>query len=133
MATHIPPPAEMKMTGDLTSNWDNFRAEFEDHTLASGPNDKAAEVQAATLRRLMGTKCRHIYKHNLDITVEQEKDAEAILDTLEGYFKPANVIFERYVFGNCKQEEGEPVHAFVTRLREKSASCEYGGLRDELI
>uniref|UniRef100_A0A8C5PCI9 ribonuclease H n=1 Tax=Leptobrachium leishanense TaxID=445787 RepID=A0A8C5PCI9_9ANUR len=31
------------------------------------------------------------------------------------------------------QEEGETIDNFVTRLREKAASCEYGSLRDELI
>lgn len=134
MTSSILPPVEMKITGDLASNWDNFRAEFEDYSLALGLNDKPAEVQAATLRRVMGSECRHIYKHNLSITAEQEKDAEAILDALEEYFKPArNVIFERYVFGNCKQDESEPIDAFITRLREKAASCEYGELRDELI
>ena len=64
----------------------------------------------------------------------QQCDAKAILDALENYFKPArNVIYERFVFGSCKQEEGESVHNFVTRLREKSATSEYGGLKDELI
>ena len=70
----------------------------------------------------------------MGLTAEQGKDVEAILDALEDYFKPArNVIFERYVFGNCKQDEGEPIDAFVTKLREKAASCEYGQLREELI
>ena len=40
---------------------------------------------------------------------------------------------ERYVFGNLKQEDGESVDAFDTRLREKAATCEYGAIRDELI
>lgn len=113
MAANIPPPEEMKICGDLASNWDNFRAEFEDYVLATGLQDKAKEVQAATLRRVMGSECRHIYKHNLGLSAEQGKDPKVILDTLEEYFKPArNVIFERYMFGICKQDEGEPVDSF---------------------
>lgn len=38
-----------------------------------------------------------------------------------------------FFFWNLKLEEGEPVDAFVTRLREKAATCEYGAIRDELI
>lgn len=122
------------MSGDLASNWDNFRAEFEDYVLATGLRDKAKEVQAATLRRVMGSGCRHIHKHNLGLSAEQGKDPEVILDALEEYFKPArNVIFERYMFGICKQDEGEPIDSFVTKLREKAASCEYGQLREDLI
>lgn len=133
MASNIPPPEEMKLTGDIPTNWDNFRTEFEDYSLASGLTSKDKKVQAATLRRVMGSECRHVYKHNLTLTAEQCEDVIAILDALENYFKPKrNVIFERYVFGCCKQEEGEPIDSFVTRLREKAASCEFGGLKEEL-
>lgn len=134
MATNIPPPEEMKLSGDVANNWDNFKTEFEDYSLASGLAEKDKKVQAATLRRVMGSQCRHVYKHNLNLSEAQQKDVKAILDALEGYFKPKrNVIFERFVFGNCKQDEGEPIDSFVTKLREKAASCEYGGLREELI
>lgn len=43
-------------------------AEFEDDLLASGLYEKSAEVQAATLRRVMGSESHPIYKHNLYIT-----------------------------------------------------------------
>uniref|UniRef100_A0A8C5Q7G7 Gypsy retrotransposon integrase-like protein 1 n=1 Tax=Leptobrachium leishanense TaxID=445787 RepID=A0A8C5Q7G7_9ANUR len=130
----IPPPEEMRMSGDWSSNWESFRAEFEDYSLATGLNEKSAAVQAATLRRVMGSECRHVYKHNVNLTAEQQENVTAILQALEAYFKPAkNIIYERYVFGCCKQEEGESFDNFVTRLREKAATCEYGALKDELI
>jgi hypothetical protein len=119
MAVNILPPNPMVLTGDWNTNWDNFRDEFEDYALVTGLHEKPNEVQAATLRSLMGSECRH---------------TKVILDALENYFKPArNVIYERFVFGSCKQEEGESVHNFVTHLREKSSTCLYGGLKDELI
>uniref|UniRef100_A0AAZ3SA70 Uncharacterized protein n=1 Tax=Oncorhynchus tshawytscha TaxID=74940 RepID=A0AAZ3SA70_ONCTS len=107
MAANIPPPNPMVLTGDWNTNWDNFRDEFEDYALATGLHEKPNEVQAATLRSLMGSECRHIYRHNLTLTARLQCDAKAILDALENYFKPArNVIYERFVFGSCKQEEG---------------------------
>lgn len=130
----IPAPAQMKLGGDWSANWDIFREEYNDYALATGLVDKQAGVQAATLRSLMGAECRHVYKHNLNLSQAEQANAGAILDALEAYFKPAkNVIYERYVFGCCKQDEGESIDSFVTRLREKAASCEYGVLRDELI
>lgn len=122
------------MTGDLANNWDEISSEFEDYMLAKGLKEKGKDVQAATLRRVMGSECCHQYKHNLGLSEEQAKDPTAILDALEAHFKLArNVIFERYIFGNCKQDEGEPIDAFVTRLREKAASCEYRDLKEDLI
>ena len=72
--------------------------------------------------------------HNLGLTAEQQDDVAAIVTALGKYFSPAkNVIFERYVFGSLKQEEGETIDAFVSRMKEKAALCEYEGLRDQLI
>ena len=82
----------------------------------------------------MRTECRHVYKHKRNLTAAQQVNVIAILDALEHYFKPAkNVIYKHYVFGCCKQEDGESIDSFVTRLREKAATCDYGALRDELI
>lgn len=130
----IPPPGPMKLSGDWSANWDIFRAEFEDYSLAVDLVAASSAVQAATLRTLMGPECRHVYKHNLQLTEAERGDVTNILDKLEEYFKPAkNVIYERYVFGCCKQEDGESTDNFLTRLREKAATCDYGALRDELI
>ena len=130
----IPAPEGMQMSRDLAKNWEVFRAEFEDFVLAAGLNEKSEEVQAASLRWLLGNECRHIYTHNVILDEEQKKDPTAILDALGEYFKPAkNVIYERYKFGCCKQETDEPMDSFLTRLRERAASCEYCGLKDEMI
>uniref|UniRef100_A0AAV2K178 Ig-like domain-containing protein n=1 Tax=Knipowitschia caucasica TaxID=637954 RepID=A0AAV2K178_KNICA len=134
MAANIPPPSVMGFTGDWSTNWDVFRAEYEDYVLVTGVAEKDKKIQAATLRSVMGSECRHVYRHNLNLTAEQREDPAAILSALERYFKPAkNIIYERYLFGCCKQEDGESIDAFVTRLREKASTCEYGQLKDEMI
>ncbi|KAJ8405582.1 hypothetical protein AAFF_G00315620 [Aldrovandia affinis] len=124
----------MSFTGDWSVNWDIFRAEYEDYVLVTGTAEKDKKIQAATLRSVMGSECRHVYRHNLNLSVAGTGDPAVILDELEKYFKPAkNTIYERYVFGSCKQEEGESIDNFVTRLRERAATCEYGQLKDEMI
>lgn len=74
------------MTGDLSSNWVSFRAEFDDYSLATGREKaadvQAADVQAAMLRRLMGNDCCHIYKHNLGLSQAQQEDVAAVLVAL---------------------------------------------------
>lgn len=70
-------PEPMKRTGDLSSNWVNFQAEVEDFLLAPGLKEK--EVQATILRKLMGNKCRHVYKYNLGLMKSQQKDMTAIM------------------------------------------------------
>ena len=52
---------------------------------------------------------------------------------LEAYCSPKkNVTYERYLFFSCTQN-GRPIDAFVTDLRTKAKTCEFGTLNDSLI
>jgi len=44
---NIPAPEGMQMSGDTCKNWEMFRAEFEDFSLATGLTEKSADIQAA--------------------------------------------------------------------------------------
>lgn len=87
MVPAIPPTGERKLTGHLANNKDEFRSEFKDYMLGMGLKEK--EVQAATLRRVMGSECRPIYKHNLGLSAELVKNPTGILDALAN-FKPTS-------------------------------------------
>lgn len=41
-----------------------------------------------------------------------------------------NKTFERYVFCSCMQVQAESVEAFVTDLKLKARTCNFGELRD---
>lgn len=60
MASSIPLSERMKMSGDLSSNWASFQAEFEDYLLVTGLHEKAVDVQAVKHRNLMGNEGCHI-------------------------------------------------------------------------
>ena len=42
-------------------------------------------------------------------------------------------MFERYIFGQCIQNSGESLDQFVTNLRLKARSCEFGNQEESLI
>ena len=44
-----------------------------------------------------------------------------------------NVVYERLVFNQRNQKEGERVDNFVSELKRLSLACEFGELRDSLI
>ncbi len=62
----------MCFTGDWSSNWDIFRAEYEDYVLVSGIAEKDEKFQAATLLNVMGSECRHVYHHNLNLSEDEQ-------------------------------------------------------------
>ena len=49
------------------------------------------------------------------------------------FMKKKNVIYERAKFNMRRQEEGEPVDAFITALYNLALKCDYGTFNDELI
>ena len=82
---------------------------------------------------MKGKACYIIIKH-LDIAEEDKERIELIIGALEAYFKPRkNIVYERYLFNTCNQQPNEQVDQYFNKLRQSAASCEFQGLRDELI
>ena len=81
----------------------------------------------------MGKGCLQTFL-NLNISVEDRNNVEACMTMLENYFKlQCNILYERYVFNSCGQNQGESVDSYVTHLRKFALSCKFGTLTDELI
>ncbi|XP_078368291.1 uncharacterized protein LOC144652146 [Oculina patagonica] len=130
---NFPLPHAMKCHGDVVGNWDFFKQQWSDYEIATGLDKREESVRLATLRSAMGRECLQIFL-NLNLTEEDKKKVDKCLEALENYFKPSrNVVYERYVFNTCVQQNEESVQSYVTRLRKLAASCEYGELTDEFI
>lgn len=135
MATTVnfPTPSPMEMTGDLLQNWTFFRAQYENYEVATGLNKKSDDIRVATLLSLMGKECFRIYTH-LDMGEVERKKVSTILTALEGHFAPTrNVIYERYKFNTCEQNQGESVAEYITKLRQLASTCDFGVLENDLL
>lgn len=61
-------------------------------------------------------------------------DCDKAIEALDTYFNPAvNVPYERHMFRRMSQEESETIDQFVTRLKQKALSCDYGESSDKFI
>ena len=131
--SNFPIPAPMVCKGNLVANWEFFRQQWEDYEVATGLDKQSSKIRLASFRSVMGKDCLQTFL-NLNISAEDRNNVEACITALENYFKPhRNVVYERYVFNSCEQNQGEPVDSYVTRLRKLASSCEFGTLTDELI
>ena len=131
--SNFPIPAPMVCNGNLVANWEFFRQQWEDYEVATGLDKQTSKIRLASLRSVMGKDCLQTFL-NLDISVEDRNNVEVCMTALENYFKPQrNVVYERYVFNSCEQNQGESVDSYVTRLRKFASSCKFGTLTDELI
>ena len=118
----------MNCKGDVAGNW-----EWSDNGIATSLNRREETICLATLRSAMGQECLQILL-NLSLSEDDKNKTDRCLEALEKYFKPSrNVVYERYVFNTCVQENDESVLSYITRLRKLAASCEYRELTDDLI
>ena len=68
------------------------------------------------------------------MSTEERADTQKILERLTNYIEPKqNIIYQRYMFNSCTQEQGEKFDAYLTKLRHLIKTYEYGALGDELL
>ena len=62
MATsQLKPPTGLQLTGNLSENWRKFKQRFEIYSIASGLNEKAEEIQVASLLHLVGEDALEVF------------------------------------------------------------------------
>ena len=130
--SNFPVPSAMVCKGDLTSNWEFFKQQWQDYEVATGLDQKSQAIRVATFRSVMGEDCLQIFL-NLNFG-DEEITITSSLSALEDYFLPKrNVVYERYVFNSCIQTPEETVDGYVNRLRKLASSCLFGTLTEEMI
>ena len=110
----VSPPEQF--TFSRPQEWSKWIRRFERFRSASGLNDKPEEVQVNTLIYTMGDEADDILC-SFTLTEEDARVYATVKGKFESHFvKRRNVIFERAKFNMRKQEEKEPVDAFITDL-----------------
>ena len=129
----LPPPEVMVCTGNTAVNWKVFKEAYEDFATATELIAKDDEIQAATLKTIMGKECRQTLSR-LELSNADKKRPSKILEKLEEYFAPTrNVLYERYLFHSAQQQRNETVDQYIIRLRHLAESCKFGALHDEML
>ena len=125
MATSLPefPPFDCEDLGNAGPRWKKWVARFEVLLMAMDIKEEteaSKKRQKALLLHYMGAECYDIY-HTLK---KEADDYDAVKKSMTDYFVPkANSEFEKYVFRNTKQTDGETLDQFCTRLRKLSVNC----------
>ena len=113
--------------------WTKWIRRFDRFRKVSGLEEKPDETQVNTLIYSMGDEADDILR-SFTLTEENMRKYAPVKEQFDKHFvKRKNVIFERAKFNMRKQEEGEPVDAFITALYALAEYCRYGNLHDEMI
>lgn len=96
------------------------KSSFKLYLTACGIKDNAQKC--ALLHHLGGSDV-----HDIFATMEDTGDDK-------DYFTPKkNVPYERHIFRQAVQEQGESVDSFVSRLKQLAVTCDFGDHKDDFI
>lgn len=131
------PPTPLSFSGNVSLNWKKFRQQFEIFLVAFGGGEMKDDRKLAMLLNVVGEEGLEVY-NTFTIKEDEKEKYKAALSLFEQFCSPkGNVIFERFVFNNVIQKEGQNIDAFVTELKTKVKTCEYDKpddmVRDRLV
>ncbi len=130
----LKPPQPLQFEGNTAENWKKWKQKFGLYMTASGVETKDKKIQSCTLLHVIGDEALEIYNTFDFAETEDKNDVKVIIKKFDDYLEPQkNVTFERHIFNSRVQAPGESIDQFVTDLKTKAKSCEYGQLCDSLI
>ena len=131
----VPPPDNFSFD---PRDWKAWSARFDRFRVACrmkiGGNEPEKDVELVNLLvYTMGPKAENIML-GFTLTEEQAKDYTVVLKCFNDYYLPKrNVIYERTQFNQRVQLPQETCDSFITDLYKLVDTCEYGGMKDELL
>lgn len=129
----IQPPPHLELKGNVQENWKRFKQRFELYIQAIGADKKNDAQKIALLLTVAGPETIEVYNTFTYAEGEQGKYS-VVIQKLQDYCTPRkNEIYERFVFRSRMQKESETIEQYVTDLKTKSQSCNFGSLCNSLI
>ena len=127
-------PEALVLHRNLAENWRRWKQRFTIYMTATGKTATSDEVKSAIFLHLAGPDALDVYN---TVTFENKGDAQKLdklLEKFEAYCIPRkNITWERHVSNTRNQKPGETIDEYVTDLRSKAKTCEFGDLTESLI
>lgn len=134
MMDAVKPPSPLKMTGNVDANWRAFKQQFQLYIAAVGVDRRADERKIALLLTIAGAEAIEVFN---TFVYEQPDDKDKYEEVLKKFdehcLAKKNETYERYVFRSRLQQPGESFENFLTDLKIKAQSCNFGDLKNSMI
>ncbi|XP_035226360.1 uncharacterized protein LOC118198719 [Stegodyphus dumicola] len=134
------PPAPLTFSvGNVKEKWKKWKQELENYLLATEKDAKPDKTKIAILLNLLGSEGLEIFNTFRFEPPENKEKYEEVLKSFEDYCSPRqNVVYERYKFFSCSQQEGQTIECYVTQLKTLASTCEFaeqenGLIRDRIV
>ncbi|KAL0150957.1 hypothetical protein M9458_053744 [Cirrhinus mrigala] len=130
----LKPPENLKLTGNVDSNWRSFKQQFELYMAAIGMDTKPEARKVALLLTIAGPQAIEVYNTFVFNENEDRNKLDDVLAKFTAHCSPIkNETYERYVFRSRVQQPQETFDNFLTDLRLKAKTCNFDQLSDSMI
>ena len=127
-------PGPLVLDANAADNWRKFFMQLEIYLVAKGEDEKPDKLKVNMLLNCAGPEAIEEYSHFVyNEGEEKENYANACKKFKELCEGARNVIYERLLFNQRNQKEGERIDNYVSELKRVSPTCDFGDLRDSLI
>jgi len=133
-ASQIPVPAPLRMTRNVAADWKRFRGQWTNYAKAVKLNTEEADCQAAVFLACIGAEAYELFETFEFANDNDRADLSKIMDAFEAHcIGEVNVVYERYVFYQRKQESGESFDNFLADLRKLVKTCDFGAVEESTV
>ena len=127
-------PGPLVLDANAADNWRKFFMQFEIYLVAKGKDEKPDKLKVNMLLNCAGPEAIEEYSHFVYNAGEEKENYADVCKKFKELCEGArNVIYERLVFNQRNQKEGERIDNYVSELKRLSLTCDFGDLRDSLI
>ncbi|XP_068720826.1 uncharacterized protein [Montipora capricornis] len=133
---HLKPPEPLLLSAATNKSeaWRRWKMSWDLYKVASGLDQKEEKIQVATLLHVLGKECVEIFS-NFVWTSEGDRDKiAAVEEKFNSHCAPlTSRHFNRFLFIERKQHEGETVDEFCSDLKTLAKNCDLGDKEDSWI
>lgn len=124
---------ELKLDGNLCENWRRFKRNYDIFSTAAGIDEKQDKIKINTLLNAVGPEAVEIFD-TFELTEQERASYERVVAKFEEFCKPRkNTVYERYVFYQRTQHEGESFDVFLMEIKRLVRTCEFGATENEML
>ena len=121
MQGRIPLPKQLPVTGNLAQHWREWKQIWTSYEILSNLQVRDNKYRIATFITCIGADALRIYNSLPFANDEDKSEMDKVLAAMEEYcLGETNVIYERFVFNQRAQQEGETFDQFLYGIERAS-------------
>lgn len=126
MSEYIKRVEELDLSnGNISENWRRFKRNFDIFAAAIGLDEKTDVVKINTFLNAIGPNAVEVYD-TFELTQMERTTYARVIGSFEEFCKARkNTVYERYIFYQRNQRDGEPFDSYLLEIKQLVRTCEF--------